>query len=92
MKSGVQKIDIKKFFNKTKHYGNNINKSTLNSFNSDNYITLINKDNKTKNCKVGFSWTSLSFMYLVHLFRGDFKNFAIQILLIYDNIIVKINI
>ena len=81
MKSEIQKIDIKKFFNKTKHYVNNINKSTLNSFNSDNYITLINKDNKTKNCKVGFSWTSLFFMYLVPLFRCDFKNFAIQMLL-----------
>lgn len=81
MKSGIQKTDIKKYFNRTKTYNNNINKSTLNSFNSDNYITLINKDNKTKNCKVGFSWTSLFFMYLVPLFRGDFKNFAIQILL-----------
>ena len=81
MKSGIQKQSIKKYYNKAKTYNNNINISTLNSFNSNNYITLINKDNKTKTCKVGFSWTSLFFVYLVPLFRGDFKNLAIQILL-----------
>ena len=81
MKSGIQKQSIKKYYNKAKTYNNNINISTLNSLNSNNYITLINKDNKTKTCKVGFSWTSLFFVYLVPLFRGDFKNLAIQILL-----------
>ena len=54
----------------------------MSNFNfNNNYITLKNKDNKIKTCKVGFSWTSLFFMYLVPLFRFDFKNFAIQILL-----------
>ena len=53
----------------------------MSNFKFNNYITLINKDNKTKTCKVGFSWTSLIFMYLVPLFRLDFKNFALQILL-----------
>ncbi|MBP3930343.1 MAG: hypothetical protein J6D47_12375, partial [Peptostreptococcaceae bacterium] len=54
----------------------------MSNFNfNNNYITLKNTDNKIKTCKVGFSWTSLFFMYLVPLFRLDFKNFAIQILL-----------
>ena len=53
----------------------------MSNFKFNNYITLINKDNKTKTCKVGFSWTSLIFMYLVPLFRLDFKNFALQMLL-----------
>ena len=54
----------------------------MSNFNfNNNYITLKNKDNKNKTCKVGFSWTSLFFMYQVPLFRLDFKNFAIQILL-----------
>ena len=53
----------------------------MSNCNFNNYITLINKDNKTKTCKVGFSWTSLFFIYLVPLFRLDFKNFALQILL-----------
>ena len=53
----------------------------MSNFKFNNYITLINKDNKTKTCKIGFSWTSLLFMYLVPLFRLDFKNFALQILL-----------
>ena len=53
----------------------------MSNCNFNNYITLINKDNKTKTCKVGFSWTSLFFIYLVPLFRLDFKNFTLQILL-----------
>ena len=53
----------------------------MSNYNFNNYITLINKDNKTKTCKVGFSWTSLFFIYLVPLFRLDFKNFTLQILL-----------
>ena len=53
----------------------------MSNFKFNNYITLINKDNKTKTCKVGFSWTSLFFMYLVPLFRLNFKNFVLQILL-----------
>ena len=54
----------------------------MSNFNfNNNYITLKNTDIKIKTCKVGFSWTSLFFMYLVPLFRLDFKNFAIQILL-----------
>lgn len=41
---------------------------------------LINSKGTIKNCKVGFSWTSLFFMYFVPLSRLDFKNFLIQIL------------
>ncbi|UEL49871.1 HIRAN domain-containing protein [Terrisporobacter hibernicus] len=49
----------------------------------DNYITLINSDGKIKNCKVGYSWTNLFFMFFTPLSRGDFKNGFIQFIIIF---------
>lgn len=46
--------------------------------NAATYITLINEHSQFRRCKIGYSWTSLFFFYLVPLFRGDFKNFVKQ--------------
>lgn len=42
-------------------------------------VVLRNKIGQTKECKIGFSWTNLFFGWLTPLFRGDYKNFAIQL-------------
>ena len=36
-------------------------------------VTLENELGTLKQCKVGFSWTTLFFGFLAPLFRGDFK-------------------
>lgn len=42
-------------------------------------VRLRNKVGQVKECKMGFSWTNLFFGWLTPLFRGDYKNFAIQL-------------
>ena len=49
----------------------------------DNYITLINSEGKIKNCKIGYSWTNLLFMFFAPLSRGDLKNCFIQFILLF---------
>lgn len=42
-------------------------------------VLLRNQIGQIKECKIGFSWTNLFFGWLTPLVRGDYKNFAIQL-------------
>lgn len=42
-------------------------------------VHLRNKIGMVKECKIGFSWTNLLFGWLTPLFRADYKQFAVQL-------------
>lgn len=43
-------------------------------------IVLANKSKDAKVCKIGFSWTTLFFGWIVPIFRKDYKSFMYQLL------------
>lgn len=42
-------------------------------------VNLRNKIGLIKECKIGFSWTNLFFGWLTPLFRADYKQFGVQL-------------
>ena len=46
-------------------------------------VSLVNGYGGVKYCKIGFSWTTLIFMWFVPLFRGDWIGLGIYLILMY---------
>ncbi|GGI62188.1 hypothetical protein H5S40_06650 [Limosilactobacillus sp. RRLNB_1_1] len=71
-------------------FGNNNNNDNQNPFNLNNlplppnYAKIVNDQGDIRIAKVGFSWTTLWFGPLPALFRADYYNFILMIVLTLD--------
>ena len=74
-------------------FGNN-NNNDQNPFNLNNlplppnYAKIVNNQGDLRIAKVGFSWTTLCFGPIPALFRGDYYNFLLMIVLDMDYVLV----
>ena len=71
----------------TSSYNSNYNTNShtashVQYYKNDKRVSLTNSSGKIKNCKIGFSWTNIFFLYFTPLIRLDFKNFLIQFLVL----------
>ena len=72
-------------------FGNN-NQNNQDFFNNlpipPNYAKIVNDQGVLRIAKVGFSWTTLWFGPIPALFRGDYYNFILMIVLDLDYVLV----
>ena len=75
-------------------FGNNNNNDPNNIFNNlpipPNYAKIKNDQGDLRIAKVGISWTTFWFGPLPALFRGDYYNFFLEIVLAADYVLVAL--